>query len=124
MDDASQEAASYYAQIDKKDRQEALERMISSLQAIHTHIAFRSTGLNRHLNMVVNQWHMLAEQGKETLQSTSGRLYIENPYAPGNPLELRDPLFVGRDDIVQKLGQALQQKYRPTFLLTGERRMG
>jgi hypothetical protein len=26
--------------------------------------------------------------------------------------------------VVQKLGQALQQKYRPAFLLTGERRMG
>jgi hypothetical protein len=67
---------------------------------------------------------MLAQQGKETLRSVSGRLYIDNPYAPGNPLELGDPLFVGRDDVVQKLGQALQKKYRPTFLLTGERRMG
>src|SRR5438128_2109553 len=65
------------------------------------------------------------------------RLFVLEPYLwlqccffqpvrfkPGNPLELGDSLFVGRDDIVQKLGQALQKKYRPTFLLTGERRMG
>lgn len=124
LDDASQEAASYYVQIDKLDRQEALERMLRSLQDIRVHSAFSSAGLNRHLSTVVNQWRMLAEQGKETLQSVSGHLYIENPYAPGNPLELGDPLFVGRDDVVQKLGQALQHKYRPAFLLTGERRMG
>jgi hypothetical protein len=124
LDDSSQEAASYYAQIDKRDRQEALERMMSSLQKIHVHTAFSSTKLNQRLNTVVNQWRMLAQQGKETLLSVSGHLYIDNPYAPGNPLELGDPLFVGRGDIVQKLGQALQKKYRPTFLLTGERRMG
>src|SRR5438128_2334449 len=65
------------------------------------------------------------------------RLFVLEPYLwlqccffqpvrfkPGNPLELGDSLFVGRDDVVQKLGQALQRKYRPTFLLTGERRMG
>src|SRR6266852_2997144 len=124
LDDASREAASYLAQIDKTDRYEALERMTHSLQAIRPSMAFGNAGLNRHLNTVVSQWSMLAEQGKDTLQSVSGRLYIENPYVPGNPLELGDPLFVGRNDIAQKLGQALQQKHRPTFLLTGERRMG
>src|SRR6266852_2712024 len=124
LDDSSQEAASYYAQIDKRDRHEALERMIRSLQGIRPHMAFKSAELNQHLNTVVSQWIMLAEQGKETLQSIAGHLYIENPYAPGIPLELGDPLFVGRDDVVQKLGQALQKRHRPTFLLTGERRMG
>jgi uncharacterized protein len=124
LSDASREAASYHAQIDKRDRQEALERMIRSLQGIGPHMAFRSAELNQHLNTVVSQWSMLAEQGKETLQSIAGHLHIENPYAPGMPLELGDPLFVGRDDVVQKLGQALQKRHRPTFLLTGERRMG
>jgi uncharacterized protein len=124
LDDASREAASYLAQIDKTDQYEALERMIHSLQAIRPSMAFSDARLNQRLNTVVNQWSMLAEQGKDTLQSVSWRLCIENPYVPGNPLELDDPLFVGRNDIVQKLGQALQQKHRPTFLLTGERRMG
>jgi hypothetical protein len=108
LDDASREAASYHTQTNKKDRHEALERMIDSLKKIHPHTTFRSIELNHHLNLVINQWNMLAEQGKETLSSISGRLYIDNPYAPGNPLELGDPLFVGRDDVVQKLGQALQ----------------
>jgi hypothetical protein len=124
LDDASREAASSYAQTDKLLRQEALERMLRSLQAIQLHAVFGSVMLNQQLNLVVRQWKMLAEQGKDMLQSLSGNLYIENPYVPGNPMEVGDPLFMGRDDILQKLGQSLQQKYRATFLLTGERRMG
>ncbi len=124
LDDASREAASYHAQINKRDRQEALARMSDYLKNIHTQNAFRSDELNQHLTVVVNQWSMLAEQGKETLGSTAEHTFIDNPYAPGNPLELRDPLFVGRDDIAQRLGQALHKRNRPTFLLTGERRMG
>jgi len=124
LDNASREAASYHTQTNKIDRQIALERMIHYIKAIHPPTAFSTMRLNEEFQAVVNQWCMLAEQGLETLGSMSGNLYIDNPYAPGNPLELRDPLFVGRDDIVQKLGQALQKRYRPTFLLTGERRIG
>ena len=124
LDEASREAASSYAQVDKILRQEALERMLHSLQTIQRRAVFGSAALNQQLNLVVNQWSMLVKQGIDMLQSLSGNLYIENPFVPGNPMEIGDPLFMGRDDILQKLGQALQQKYRSTFLLTGERRMG
>jgi hypothetical protein len=124
LERASHEAASYQSQVNKNDRQDALERMLQALNGIAGNSSFGDSELNRHLQTIVKNWRMLAEQVKETLGSTPGNFYIENPYAPGNPLELHDPLFVGRDDVVQKLGQALQRKYRPTFLLTGERRMG
>jgi hypothetical protein len=124
LDDASREAASYHTQINKQDRQAALERMLNALYKIHPHTAFSNVKLNCYLQTVVTHWRISAEQGKDTLGSMSGPLYIDNPYTPGNPLELRDPLFVGRGDVVQKLGQALQKRYRPTFLLMGERRMG
>jgi hypothetical protein len=124
LEDASHEAASYQAQTNKEDRRKALERMVNVLKEIPITEAFRSIELSQQLKTVITQWSMLAQQGMETLGSVSGKFYLENPYAPGNPLDLRDPLFVGRNDIVQKLGNALQRKYRPTFLLTGERRMG
>jgi hypothetical protein len=124
LESASREAASYQSQANKNDRQNALERMLLALNDISDSSAFGDSELKLHLQTIVKNWRMLAEQAKETLGSTTGNFYIENPYAPGNPLELHDPLFVGRDDVVQKLGQALQRKYRPTFLLTGERRMG
>jgi hypothetical protein len=111
-------------QSNKADRQKALERMVNQLKAMSITEYFRSIELSQQLKKVIEQWIMLADQGMETLGSVTGNFYLENPYAPGNPLDLHDPLFFGRDDIVQKLGNALQRKYRPTFLLTGERRMG
>ncbi len=124
LEDASHEAASYQAQTNKADRQKALERMVNLLKDMRITESFRNIELSQQLKIVIDQWTMLADQGMETLGSVTGNFYLENPYAPGNPLDLRDPLFFGRDDIVQKLGNALQRKYRPTFLLTGERRMG
>ena len=124
LEDASHEAASYQAQSNKDDRRKALERMVHLLNEIPMSEVFRNIELSQLLKTVIVQWSMLAEQGMETLGSVSGKFYLENPYAPGNPLDLRDPLFVGRNDIVQKLGNALQRRHRPTFLLTGERRMG
>ena len=124
LDDASREAASYHTQTRKKDRQDALERMMHALQQIPQPVAFRRAELDQHLNVVVSQWKLLAAQGKATLGSIWEGGWIDNPYAPGKVLEVRDPLFVGRDDVVQKVGQALQRPTRPTFLLTGERRMG
>ncbi len=40
LNDASREAASYLTQTNKKDRQEALERMIRCLKEIHANTAF------------------------------------------------------------------------------------
>lgn len=120
---ASGEAASYTTQTYRQHRQEALDRMNAALHTI-AHSTFRNPALTQQLRTVIRQWTIAAEQGKETLGTITGSLSMSNPYAPGNPLELHDPLFVGRNDIIQKMGQALQQRYRPTFLLTGERRMG
>ncbi len=124
LDDASRAAASYQAQMNKEDRQDALGHMTDYLKTLNPSSSFKHLSLNHLLAAVVNRWIMLAEQGKETLGSTARGLYIDNPYVPGRALDLRNPLFVGRNDVVQKLSQALHKPYRPTFLLFGERRMG
>jgi hypothetical protein len=124
LDDASRAAASYQTQKNREDRQRALGQMIEYLQALHSSNSFSYLTLNQMLGAVVRSWIMLAEQGKDTLGTTSGALSIENPYVPGQSLDLRNPLFVGRNDVVQKLSQAFHKPQRPTFLLFGERRMG
>lgn len=124
LDDASRAAASYQTQMNKQDRQDALGHMTEYLKTLNPSSSFKYLNLNHLLEGVVNRWIMLAEQGKETLGSTSRGLYIDNPYVPGRTLDLRNPLFVGRNDVVQKLSQALHKPNRPTFLLFGERRMG
>src|SRR5205823_6690716 len=51
--------------------------------------------------------------------------YIDNPYISGSALKSNNSLFVGRRDLVRQLEQALNRGvYRPSFFLTGERRMG
>nr|MBA2677258.1 hypothetical protein [Ktedonobacteraceae bacterium] len=124
LDDASRAAASYQTQINKQDRQHALGQMIEYLQTVHSSGSFSYLNLNQMLGAVVRSWILLAEQGKDTLGTTSGALFIENPYVPGRALDLRNPLFVGRNDVVQRLSQAFHKPQRPTFLLFGERRMG
>ncbi len=124
LDDASRAAASYQAQMNRQDRQNALSHMTDYLKTLRSGSSFKYMNLNQLLEAVVNRWIMLAEQGKETLGSTSRGLFIDNPYVPGRALDLRNPLFVGRNDVVQKLSQAFQRPQRPTFLLFGERRMG
>ena len=124
LDDASRAAASYQTQTNKQDRQNALSQMITYLRTLHPGQSFQYINLNQMLEAVVTSWIMLAEQGKDTLGSTSGALFIENPYVPGRALDLHSPLFVGRNDVVQRLSQAFHNPQRPTFLLFGERRMG
>lgn len=124
LDDASRAAASYQTQMDRQNRQNALGQMIDYLKMLHPSNSFKYMDLNQLLEAVVNRWILLAEQGKETLGSTSRELSIDNPYVPGRALDLRNPLFVGRNDVVQKLSQAFHKPQRPTFLLFGERRMG
>ncbi len=124
LDDASRAAASYQTQMNKQDRQNALGQMAEYLQTLRPGGSFKYMNLNQLLEAVVNRWILLAEQGRETLGSTSHGLYIDNPYVPGRALDLRNPLFVGRNDVVQKLSQAFHKPQRPTFLLFGERRMG
>ena len=124
LDDASRAAASYQTQMNKQNRQHALGQMIDYLRTLHPDRSFSYLNLNRMLATVVSSWILLAEQGKETLGSTSGALFIDNPYVPGRALDLRNPLFVGRNDVVQRLSQAFHKPERPTFLLFGERRMG
>ncbi len=54
LDDASREAASYHTQINKQDRQAALERMLNALHKIHPHTAFGNVKLNCYLRTVVD----------------------------------------------------------------------
>src|SRR5579884_3868149 len=66
----------------------------------------------------------LQELGK--LKNIPGLLgSIDNPYVSDPSLKLDDSSFVGRQDLVQQLEQALSRgRSRPTFFLVGERRMG
>ncbi len=125
IEDASRDAASYYSRINRQARYEALENMLTDLQGIYSTTVFREARLNRRLEQLMQRWRIVAKHEQENVSRDNEDFgSITNPYVPGLVLELRDPLFVGRKDVAQQLGEALLRPRRPTFFLSGERRMG
>jgi hypothetical protein len=125
LEDASRDAASYYMHMDGHARQNALERMLLNLKKIHPATSFRDAALNRRLEEIVQKWQAIARHELDNIKNGPGNFgHIDNPYTPGLALELHKSLFVGRDDVAQQLSEALSRSRRPTFFLTGERRMG
>jgi hypothetical protein len=127
LEDASQDATNYYAQISWQGRSQALKNMLTNLQQVSARTVFHDAFLTIRLDKVVQKWQEVARNELEALsqkRSTDQIGHIENPYVPGLILEQRDPLFVGRTELAQHLSIALQAADPPTFFLTGERRMG
>lgn len=126
LNDASREAARYSSPLSWQTRYQALEGMVENLKNIYHQTAFNDADLNKRLGEIVNKWLTVARQEQEKLEKTQEKVgQIDNHYKPGQVLESRDSLFVGRRDLVQQLETTLGSgSRRPTFLLTGERRMG
>ncbi len=125
LEDASRDAANYYMLMNRQARLDALGNMITNLKKVHPTTHFKDVALNRSLDEVITTWRAIARHEQENVLKLSQQPgQLDNPYTPGLALELRDPLFVGRGDLAQQLGEALRRSRRPTFFLTGERRMG
>ena len=126
LSDASRNAALCSSPISRQARQKALDEMILSLNNVRPDVAFEDVRLNRRLQAIVKQWMTVALQEVGKLKNMPNLLgNIDNPYISGQSLKLGDSSFVGRQDLAQQLEQALSRgKNRPTFFLTGERRMG
>jgi HAMP domain-containing protein/GAF domain-containing protein len=50
--------------------------------------------------------------------------FIPNPYIAGTPLEAGSPLFYGREDLFNFIGENLNAAYRNNLVLIGQRRTG
>lgn len=126
LHDASRDAARACSPLGWQQRRIALQEMIVNLKKVHPNTAFKDAQLNIRLAEIVTMWQKAAQQGLEMLALAPERTSrIDNPYNPGQILELHDSRFVGRHDLAQHLGEALGRgRSSPTFLLYGERRMG
>jgi AAA+ ATPase superfamily predicted ATPase len=126
--EASQEAALALLPQGWQARQRALQHMLARLNQVYPERAFADHRVSHRVGTVVDTWRAAALQELEAIEhkyhGALGR--IANPYKAGNPLDLEDShLFVGREDLIEKLQEELDRgSARPTFLLTGERRMG
>jgi AAA ATPase domain len=125
LEDASRDAASYYLRGNRRARNEALESMQAHLKHVYPERTFDVPHLNHRLEELVQRWRVVAKHEQENISRDLEEVdYIINPYMPGLVLELRDPLFVGRQNLAQQMSEALLRSRRPTFFLSGERRMG
>jgi uncharacterized protein len=125
LDGASRDAARYCSPLGLQARSTALQNIVANLSTIRTGSVSTDVSLSGRLEQVVQKWIAAAQYAlKELERKPELAGSIANPYMPGTTLKLRDSLFVGRRDLAQQLGYALDEKRRLTFLLHGERRMG
>ena len=124
--EASQDAVRFCSPVGRRARLEALQDMIKHMKDARLNIPSGNRRLNDRLAQVIKVWLAEAEQERERLEQLPDYIgRIDNPYNPGNTLKPNDPLFSGRMDLVQVLQMELAKgERRPTFLMTGERRMG
>src|SRR5438874_2645216 len=87
---------------------------------------FRDAWLTKCLNQATDSWGMAGlNKQKKLRQAFEKKGLIDNPYKPGQVLDLGDSLFVGRRDLVQQLEAALGRgTHSLTYFLNGERYMG
>ncbi len=85
----------------------------------------------KHLGrLAVERWQPVIEQWQKIISDELMTLSIsnnetENPYQPGNPLQLtRKILFKGRQNLKDTVVNSLLERNRPTLVLHGPRRMG
>src|SRR5207244_5857156 len=121
---ASQDAARFDCPLGRRARLEAVQDMIRHVKGAR--LSFGDVRLKSRFDSVVDVWLTMAQQEQEKLEQMPDYIgRIDNPYSPGGTLKPDDPLFRGRLDLAQMLEMELTKgERRPTFLMTGERRMG
>lgn len=123
--EAGQEARRHGETLHRSQRQRALADMLAVLNEVKPNPTSRDTTYNERLKELINKWRHIVEKEQIKLASSPEDIgLIDNPYKPGPVLLERDPLFVGRQDVIQRIEQTLNNTDSTMFFLTGERRMG
>ncbi len=122
----SRVASRYNSPLNWQARKTRLIEMENSLRRVHPALAFDSAQSNRRLQRVIERWLAIINTEQEKYREVPEDVgNLPNPYISGQAIQPDDPTFVGRRDLAQHLERALsREQYRPTFFLTGERRMG
>ena len=125
LNDACQDALSYTKSRRKASRQDALKNMINNLKRASNTLP-DAPPYNNRMDTIIHTWINVAKAELAIVEKASlEEGQIDNPYVAGHPIEQGSSLFVGRNRIFEQLRTALsKEKHRPTFFLTGERRMG
>lgn len=97
---------------------------LDNLDTLHRRLPSLGEPVVRLWQPVIGQWQQVLLNELEAV-ATVPTTTIENPYQPGNPLQLnRRDLFKGRRELRDVVVKALLERHRPTLVLHGPRRMG
>ncbi len=98
---------------------------LDSLDALQRRLPSLGPQATQWWQPVIDQWQRLLLNELELVSTTTITTVTENPYQPGNPLQLvRRELFKGRQELREAVVNALLERHRPTLVLHGPRRMG
>lgn len=105
-------------------RRNAAWEALNQLDVIKSRVTKFDSDTSIEWTPVIEQWHKIIN--RELVQASSpAEAGVENPYQPGNPIQLsRKLLFKGRTDLRDTIVHSLLDRARPTFVLHGPRRMG
>jgi uncharacterized protein len=122
----SQQAHHYCYPESWQAKKEGLDAIQENLAELRRSAGSLENRFSERINTLVERWGRITHLEQEALKKVLGDAsLIDNPYNTGPSLEPNASLFVGRQDIIQRLKQALDRgRHHPTFLLQGERRMG
>lgn len=109
--------SNYYIRLDLLDIEEKLESLLRDLNRANETYALR-------LRPIALAWRQTVEDYRQQLAEQLEVMEISNPYIIGNPLDINQPLFVGRSDIGAQIEHFLRRPNTPPLLLYGQRRMG
>lgn len=118
-----------------------IEAALNQTSSYHQRLALntlceRLNGLGRELTIsnepyaerfypIAANWDRIVTQHVQILtEAVEQSQEIDNPYIVGVPLTRQQEIFIGRTDIVTRIGQLLLDRRRPPLLLYGQRRMG
>jgi hypothetical protein len=113
----------YLTAVSRVNKQAALLRANSALDELDnylvTEVIIPEQIILRH---IIHHWHRLISEAGGEIGRAESSSPVPNPYVVGNPV-IRD-IFVGREDILQRLEELWLSPQPPSIILYGHRRMG
>lgn len=95
------------------------------LSLLQSELVISAAPAAQRFTPIIHRWNHILSNYLESLSAAAQYPQeIPNPYICGMPLSERQSLFVGRSEIIERLGRLLADPRCPPLLLYGQRRMG
>lgn len=113
----------YLTAVSRVNKQAALLRANSALDELDGYVTTEVLIPEQViLSHIIRHWHRLISEAGGEIGRVETLVPVPNPYVAGNPVV--GSIFVGREDIIQRLEELWISPQPPSIILFGHRRMG